>query len=442
MSRSPSPDHLSLSAGSWKSETSPLKVVKSVVQRPVQSEEPVATSSPKHRQTRRDSSPHTSRKRVASSEARRDSSCHSGGGKAAKRVCPICNRGVSHVLRRHVLQVHLPVIADPSKVCWVCRQSFVQTSQVANHLQGPCAGGHYLRNVREWAPLVMTMFKLISHDLNLDYASQLIAYVAQFPEICPNSEFTPAPEDVTQMTAYNDYHKIKSPRAFTFAPPNSAICLLHWRILANLLMRVSQSTKAEIFALISCRSSPGVHKTPSASSAANTHPPSRPAPAATVSVAPFASQAVPMAPPTQPQSESINRPVVPTAPRIQPLMDLITHPVMPMASQSPVPEPCSVMPTASQSLLKWANPAISIGFPVKTANYVSCGAHGPTGSCKCASGASGPIANIFSGPITTSPRRARCSLSSGPAHCEDECQQPSELVSLPVPITSGRYIRN
>ena len=46
MSQSPSPDHLSLSAGSWKSETSPVKTVKSVVQRP-KVEEPIATLSPK-----------------------------------------------------------------------------------------------------------------------------------------------------------------------------------------------------------------------------------------------------------------------------------------------------------------------------------------------------------------------------------------------------------
>ena len=102
--------------------------------------------------------------------------------------------------------------------------------------------------------------------------------------------------------------------------------MLHWRILGNLLTRVSPSTKAEIFALTSRRPTPAVHMTPSAASAVNTRPLSRPAPAATVSVAPFTSQVVPTAPPTQPQLESINRPiVVPTAPRIQPLMELITH---------------------------------------------------------------------------------------------------------------------
>ena len=50
MSQSPSPDHLSLLAGSWKSETSPIKTVKSVVQHP-NVEEPITTSSPKPHET-------------------------------------------------------------------------------------------------------------------------------------------------------------------------------------------------------------------------------------------------------------------------------------------------------------------------------------------------------------------------------------------------------
>ena len=53
MSRSPSPDHLSLSAGSWKSETSLVKTVKSVIQH-LNVKEPIATSSPKQRETRWD----------------------------------------------------------------------------------------------------------------------------------------------------------------------------------------------------------------------------------------------------------------------------------------------------------------------------------------------------------------------------------------------------
>ena len=56
MSQSLSPDHLSLSAGSWKSETSPVKTVKSVVQHP-KVEEPIATSSPKQREMHQDMSP-------------------------------------------------------------------------------------------------------------------------------------------------------------------------------------------------------------------------------------------------------------------------------------------------------------------------------------------------------------------------------------------------
>ena len=143
---------------------------------------------------------------------------------------------------------HLRIIADPSQVCWICHQSFVQTFQVANHLQGPCVGGHYLRHVEDWSPLKMTMFKIILCDLKLDCATQFLLLVSQFPKICP-SEFTPSPKDMNQIMVYNEYQQIRSLRVFMFAPHNSVICMLHWRILGNLLMRVSQSTKAEIFAL-------------------------------------------------------------------------------------------------------------------------------------------------------------------------------------------------
>ena len=232
MSQSPCPDHLSLSAGSWKSETSPVKAVKSVVQHP-NVEEPIATSSSKQRETRRDTSPHRSRKRAASSEGRRDttsshrsnkrsapsdttsshrsnkhsapsearcdSSCHEnqGSAKGKKRECPFCHRFPGHVLRRHVMQNHLPAIADPSKVCWSCHRSFLQTSQIQSHIQNQCPGGHYLNNITKWGPLVMTMFRLIGRDLGLQ-PMQLVHYAGQHREFCPE-EFTPSPEDMNLL---------------------------------------------------------------------------------------------------------------------------------------------------------------------------------------------------------------------------------------------------
>ena len=171
MSQSPSLDHLSLSAGSLKSETSPVKAVKSVIQCP-NVEEPIATSSLKQHEMHRDTSPHQSRKWAASSEghqdtsshqsnkcstpleAQHDSSCHEnrGSAKGKRWECPFCHWFPGHMLRKHVMQNHLPAIADPSKVCWSCHRSFLQTSQVQSHIQSQCPGGHYLNNIAKWAP--------------------------------------------------------------------------------------------------------------------------------------------------------------------------------------------------------------------------------------------------------------------------------------------------
>ena len=344
MSRSPSPDHLSLSAGSWKSETSPVKAVKSVVQRP-NVEEPIATSSPKCQDTsprrsrkraaspegRQDTSSHRSNKRSTLSEARRNSSCHENrSAKGKKRECPFCHQFPGHVLRRHVMQNHLPAIADPSKVCWNCHRSFLQTSQVQSHIQSQCLGGHYLNNIAKWRPLVMTMFRLIGRDLGLQ-PSQLIHYAGQHREFCPE-EFTPSPEDVNLMQAFdrNCGHNIQA--SYRFAPPNALICLIHWRILGHLLGRVSQAVRREIFDLTS----------PSAISTAT--PPVR-APTATVSMPPSTPQVVPTAPPTQPVMGSFAPPVVPRAPQFhQPI-----RPVVPMAPQPNQQSVCSAVPMALQS---------------------------------------------------------------------------------------------
>ena len=271
--------------------------MKSVVQHP-NVEEPIATSSPKCRDTsprrsrkwaaspegRRDTSSHRSNKRSALSEAQRNSSYHENrSAKGKKRECPFCHRFPGHVLRRHVMQNHLPAITDPSKVCWSCHRSFLQTSQVQSHIQSQCPGGHYLNNIAKWGPLVMTMFRLIGRDLGLQ-PSQLIHYAGQHREFCPE-EFTPSPEDVNLMQAFdrNCGHNVQA--SYRFAPPNALICLIHWRILGHLLGRVSQAVRREIFDLTS----------PSAISTAT--PPAR-APTATVSVPPSTPQVVATAPPS------------------------------------------------------------------------------------------------------------------------------------------------
>ena len=182
------------------------------------------------------------------------------------------------------MQNHLLAIADLSKVCWSCHRSFLQTSQVQSHIQSQCPGGHYLNNIAKWAPLVMTMFRLIGRDLGLQ-PLQLVHYAGQHREFC-QEEFTPSPEDVNLMQAFDRNCGRNIQASYRFAPPNALICLIHWRILGHLLSRVSKAIKREIFDLTS----------PSATS--TVIPPAR-APTATVSVPPSTPQVVLMAPPPQ-----------------------------------------------------------------------------------------------------------------------------------------------
>ena len=360
--------------------------MKSIVQHP-NVEEPIATPSLKQCETHRDTSPHQSKKWAASSEGHRDTSPHwskkraaSSGGcqdtsshrsnkhaapsearrvsscqqnrvsiKGKKRECPFCHQFPGHVLRRHVMQNHLPAIADPSKVCWSCHESFLQNSQVETHIRSQCPGGHYLNNIGKWAPLVMTMFCWIGRDLGLQ-PSQLVHYAGQHREFCLE-EFTPSPEDVNLMQAFNKYFGVNIQASYRFALPNALICVIHWRILGHLLGQVSEPIKRDIFDLTS----------PSAISTVTI--PARD-PTATVSMPPSTPQVVPTAPPPQPVMGSFAHPAVPMAPQShQPICPVVplapqpnqqsAHSVVPMAPQCHQPQPVqqgvfSVVPMAPQ----------------------------------------------------------------------------------------------
>ena len=247
------------------------------------------------------------------------------------------------------MQNHLLAIVDQSKVCWSCHRSFLQTSQVQSHIQSQCPGGHYLNNIAKWAPLVMTMFRLIGRDLRLQ-PSQLVRYAGQHREFC-TEEFTPSPEDVNLMQAFDRYFGGNIQASYRFAPPKALISVIHWRILGHLLGRVSKAVKREIFDLTS----------PSATS---TVTPSAWAPTATVSMPPSTPQVVPMVPPPQPVMGPFAPPVVPMAPQscqsIRPMVLMAPQPnqqsvcyAVPMAPQLHQPQPvqqgiCSVVPMAPQ----------------------------------------------------------------------------------------------
>ena len=187
-----------------------------------------------------------------------------------------------------------------------------------------------MNNIAKWGPLVMTMFRLIGRDLGLQ-PSQLIHYAGQHREFCPE-EFTPSPEDVNLMQAFdrNCGHNVQA--SYRFVPSNALICLIHWRILGHLLGRVSQAVRREIFDLTS-------------PAAISTVPPPAWVPTATVSMPPSTPQVVPMASPSQPVMGSFAPLVVPRAPQFhQPI-----RPVAPMAPQPNQQSVCSAVPLALQS---------------------------------------------------------------------------------------------
>ena len=100
------------------------------------------------------------------------------------------------------------------------------------------------------------------------------------------------------MNGYYDFLGAVPPRVYSYSPPNVLTSLLHWRILAHLVLKLSPAAQGRLF---------GLHKQAFGKGPAQ-------APMATVSVPPPSPQVMPVAPPVQPMQCEPPRRVVPLAP--------------------------------------------------------------------------------------------------------------------------------
>ena len=357
MSHSPSPsEQVSLDAESWTEETSPVKgKVKSLVQLPCkQAASPAATSSPKLRTSRRDPSPVKGGKRVASeSVARQELPCPT---KKGKRSCPLCSDFPNRPLRRHAFDLHVPAISDPAKICWACGSVFPQGSQIEKHIVEECPQGHFLNHVEKWAPLVTDLFVSILTELKLLSWDALIKFVHGHPKYLPTTS-SPLSADIWMMNAYHRFMKEQPPEVYSYTPPNALPCLLHWRILGNLLRDMSWGAREKLFRL---------HQKPFRSSQV---------PTSTVSVPPQPRPVVPMAPPAQSSSQEATRQVVPRAPLAPPPIRQPRPAVRPVVPLAPPPPRYGMgnlprMPAASSRYKIVNRPVVPLALPSQSSPVV------------------------------------------------------------------------
>ena len=149
------------------------------------------------------------------------------------RPCPICLGRVNNI-RRHVHEQHLPWGADPSKVCFTCGYTHQQRSRIVEHLTETCPQGDYQRHSSSWVPFLMTLLQLIVQALGFHDVHQLLLYTVTnglySHETDPNGLNA---EDAFILNTIAGF--TPGEKEFHMKPPSHWACLIHWRILAQLL---------------------------------------------------------------------------------------------------------------------------------------------------------------------------------------------------------------
>ena len=94
-------------------------------------------------------------------------------------------------------------------------------------------------------PAVSELFVCMLVELNLTRLEILLQYVAEHPEFLPE-ETSPTPDDIWMMNAFHQYCGVPRPKTYSFSPPNTLKGALHWRILGNLLQRISPGAREHL----------------------------------------------------------------------------------------------------------------------------------------------------------------------------------------------------
>ncbi len=148
--------------------------------------------------------------------------------------CPMCSVVVSTAMRRHIFHSadHLPAFCDPSSICWECgyllRDKYIPSPHV-------CSGGGFEVNVRDWAPPLRHLLKLLAEDLKVKKVEGLLSCVSGMERHHPLGNFYSK-----LFELYDAFFKIPAPPGgYSLSPPNCEATLLHWRCLSQLFNQVS-----------------------------------------------------------------------------------------------------------------------------------------------------------------------------------------------------------
>ena len=147
---------------------------------------------------------------------------------------------------------HLPLFAYPKNACWECKKPVAQVGRFQRHQDANnCIGGEFREiHVQRWVGLVNQMLWFFAQKLNLLGILALLSYVRADPWLHP-------PSDQAFMTDLQELMELcersngiyRKGREYQMSPPNSAVAMLHWRTLVNLVNMLDVDQQQELLAI-------------------------------------------------------------------------------------------------------------------------------------------------------------------------------------------------
>lgn len=171
------------------------------------------------------------------------------------KLCPLCNVRPK-CLKSHVQRKHFPWYTTALTACWECqiqegRNCFFMASHGSdNHPNGPAYSD---RKKIVWDYLMNGVLHLLCHQLGLNNFQKLLGFVKThhlYSDLFPNViNFTNS--EIQELSRFEEVNGLSVTKSFSISPPNSTAALTHWRVLSNILNKLTPAAQTEVFQLYS-----------------------------------------------------------------------------------------------------------------------------------------------------------------------------------------------
>jgi TatD DNase family protein len=156
------------------------------------------------------------------------------------RTCPICQNRVQMV-NRHV-RTHLPPYVSPKNYCWSCNSYLPQPGRRDSHKKAKgCEDDGTMTEEKSmlWMTMMMGMLLKLCSFLRVPGLAALFHLVQSDPDLRQGMEAPLTDEDRVMMDAFENWIRV----------PSGGI-LVHWRILLNLVKRITAQQREDLKTLI------------------------------------------------------------------------------------------------------------------------------------------------------------------------------------------------